>query len=96
MCCTPGEITVGATDEYITSAPVDSYRVCSVIADTTFAGLARCEVTDLYGRYVFINEKRGTKFTLCNVEVHLFRECFNDVVVTITNNKYPVGSKMSN
>ena len=78
---------MGATDEDIISEPAASYRVCSAITNHAFSGLARCEVTDLYGRYVFIKAQSGARFQLCDVEVHLFRECLQYIVVTITNNK---------
>ena len=59
--------------------PETSYRVCSVIS-SNFTGLARCEHTDVYGRYVFIKAPSETKLKLSEVEVFPFRECHDGCI----------------
>ncbi|KAI0231624.1 hypothetical protein LSAT2_018021 [Lamellibrachia satsuma] len=69
-------ITVAATDDdprqkTPRDLPETSYRVCSVVPSKC-TGLARCNLTDVYGRYVFIKATPETKCKLCEVEVYLF------------------------
>ena len=52
----------------------ESYRVCAVIP-STFTGLARCDITPTFGRYVFIKASRKMELKMCDIEVHRFREC---------------------
>ncbi|KAI0238241.1 Ficolin-2 [Lamellibrachia satsuma] len=73
---TPGHVTVAATDvdprhKKPRDLPETSYRVCSVVP-SKFSGLARCHLTDVYGRYVFIKAPSETKLKLCEVDVYPF------------------------
>ena len=51
----------------------DSYRVCAIVP-STFRGLARCDITPTFGRYVFIKASGSMKLKMCEIEVHRFRE----------------------
>ena len=65
--------------------PETSYRVCSVVP-SKFSGLARCHLTDVYGRYVFIKAPSETKLKLCEVDVYPFREYDdNAIIVAVAN-----------
>ena len=49
------------------------YVVCTVIT-SKFNGFARCDASDVYGRYVFVKARPKTTLKLCEVEVFAFRE----------------------
>ena len=82
-----GHVTVAATDvnprlKKPRDLPETSYRVCSVVP-SKFSGLARCHLTDVYGRYVFIKATPETKLKLCEVDVYPFREYDDNAILLL-------------
>ena len=76
-------VTVAVTDFDLTNTncvvPDTSYVVCSVVT-SPFTGLARCDVTEVYGRYVFVKARSETELQLCEVEVFAYRECHHTAI----------------
>ena len=66
--------------------PNTSFVVCSVVT-SPFSGLARCDTTDVYGRYVFVKTRSETKLQLCDVELFTFRE-YSDTATAATTTRY--------
>jgi len=82
ICVVPDYVTVAVTDvdpaETTPShLPETSYRVCTVVP-SKFTGLARCDVTHVHGRYVFIKASPKTKLKVCEVEVFAFGGCIDN------------------
>ncbi|KAK2183001.1 hypothetical protein NP493_328g03002 [Ridgeia piscesae] len=73
-----GDVIIAVTEVRPTKAsPGDladpSSVLCSVVT-SRFTGLARCDVSDVYGRYVFVKARPKTTLKLCEVEVFATRE----------------------
>ena len=77
------DVTVAVTDEEPAASSQDdmSYALCSVVT-SPFTGLARCDVSEAYGHYVFIKARPKRNLKLCEVEVFAFRELCYIVVFT--------------
>ena len=73
-----GEVIIAVTEVRPTKAsPGDladpSSDLCSVVT-SRFTGLAWCDVSDVYGRYVVVKARPKTTLKLCEVEVFATRE----------------------
>ncbi|KAI0230325.1 hypothetical protein LSAT2_019311, partial [Lamellibrachia satsuma] len=82
------DVTVAVTDVDLNKTnprgvSKTSFVVCTVVT-SPFTGLARCDVTDVYGRYVLVKARSETKLQLCEVEVFAVRECHDTAIATIS------------
>jgi len=70
-----GDVIIAVTDEdpAVPSQNDTSYALCSVVT-SPFKGLARCDVSDAYGQYVFVKARPKLRLRLCEVEVFAFRK----------------------